>query len=87
MRDFQYFAGKLLGQLYDCNARWKFAPPEAFHISNGSLLKFVPEATAVATALDDSGEAEPEDHSRAWQILSHAACLIPFPVRSWVRWN
>ncbi|GMH39401.1 hypothetical protein BSKO_07299 [Bryopsis sp. KO-2023] len=81
-REFEAAAGKLLCQLYDMNVRWKFAPSYAFHISDAALFKFVPEATSVTTALDDSGDPEPEENSRAFRILSHAPCVIPFQDRA-----
>ncbi|CAD7703489.1 unnamed protein product [Ostreobium quekettii] len=80
--EFQDACGKLLGQLFDCNSRWKFAPMEAFHATHIPMHKFQMEAKAVTQAVADGTDVETEADSRAFQLLHCAPCLIPFQERA-----
>lgn len=73
--EFQSVAGNLLGQLYDFNVRWKIAPPDAFHIPDHMLPRLMN-----GLAMDDGESFSSNDHSRCWNVLNHAPCLIPFSV-------
>ena len=78
--EFQDACGKLLGQLFDCNSRWKFAPPEVYHAAHIPMQSFQSEAKAVIQAMADGTDTELDSDSRVFQLLRCAPCLVPFQV-------
>ena len=71
--------GRLLAQLHERNGRRPFAPPEAFYAENLPPERFHAEVlSGMASGLDN----EDYEGSRAWTLLSHAPCLVPFVERA-----
>jgi len=73
--------GTLLRQLHDRNASRRFAPPEGFLAEGLSHDRFATEAESSLAARGGWGSACASS-SRAWAVLQHAPCLVPFQQRA-----
>jgi len=79
--DLRVGAGRLLRQLNDRNTVRRFAAPEAFLAEELHHERFSSEVAALLSGLGGFDSAC-ESQSRAWAVLRHAPCLVPFQERA-----